>query len=293
MILSPDPESIAVIAGPTASGKTELTVRLQEQYRGLHIISADAFTVYRGMDIGTGKPSPEIRRMMRHHLIDICDPTESYTAGRYARDAEVAITEVLEQKGRPVVCGGSGLYLAALIEGLHELPRADDELRALSLSRDELLARLALSDSEAASELRDAPSQRLTRAIEIVEGTCMALSVVRKVPKTAPRFRFHVHIQAPPRDQLYRQINDRVDRMVAEGLIDEVLSLREKGITPEMVSQKAIGYREAHQFLDGAIPQEEMVRLIKRNTRRYAKRQETWIRNRFRCQAIASLHGMQ
>lgn len=219
---------------------------------------------------------------MPHHLIDVCDPSESYTAGRYARDAEAAIAEVIGQNGIPVVCGGSGLYLAALIEGLHDLPGANEELRQLALAREDLLARLALSDSEAAFELREAPSQRLTRAIEIVEGTGMALSEARKMPKTAPRYRFTVHILAPPRDQLYQNINERVDRMMEDGLVDEVKKLRERGIGPDRVSQRAIGYREAHQFLDGMITMEEMVRLIKRNTRHYAKRQETWIRNRFR-----------
>lgn len=288
-----DPESfperalqgeIPVIVGPTASGKTDCVVQLSERLAALtplEIISADAFQVYRGMDIGTAKPSASLRARLPHHLVDILAPLQSWSAGQFAAAADALIGEILGRGGLPVVCGGSGLYVAALVGGLHDAPAADPSLRGASLGREELLQRLRSIDSGAADRLRSAPSHRLTRAIEMTEHSGRRLDEIRAGARWRSRFRFRVFALEVERAELYARIDARVDAMIAAGLMEEVEGLRRAGVGPGMISQKAIGYREAHRFLDGEISREEMIRLVKRNSRRYAKRQETWIRGRF------------
>lgn len=295
---------IPVLAGPTASGKTDLLVssvapsilglsrhsphpwgsseRLAiGQGRAaaqLEIISADAFTVYRGMDIGTAKPSAEIRERLPHHLVDILDPVESYSAGRFASDAEKALEDILSRDRLPVICGGSGLYISALVDGLHDLPTASTSSRDKIPDREELLESIRERDPAAADELRDAPSHRLMRTLEILlAGSGRTLAEIRSGHRHKSRFSFALHTLSIERSELYRRINARVEKMFAAGLVEEVEALRARGVRPDMVSQKAIGYREVHQFLEGVIDRPEMVRLVQRNTRRYAKRQETWI----------------
>ncbi|MEK8023988.1 MAG: tRNA (adenosine(37)-N6)-dimethylallyltransferase MiaA [Candidatus Hydrogenedentota bacterium] len=298
---------IPVIVGPTASGKTDLLVSLAApsihglsrhsphpwgsserlaigQGRAaaqLEIISADAFTVYRGMDIGTAKPSAEIREQLPHHLVDILDPVESYSAGRFAADAETALADILSRHRLPVICGGSGLYISALVEGLHDLPTATPSSRDKVSDREELLESIRERDPAAADELRDAPSHRLVRTLEVLAGSGRTLAELRSGQRHKSRFSFALHTISLDRSELYRRINARVERMFAGGLVEEVEALRARGVRPDMVSQKAIGYREVHEFLEGVIDRPEMVRLVQRNTRRYAKRQETWIRNKF------------
>jgi tRNA dimethylallyltransferase len=274
--------SIPVLTGPTGSGKTDLLIQLRERLGGdrpFDVISADAFQVYRRMDIGTAKPSTTVQGLIQHHLIDIRDPSESYSAGLFSSDAAATIQELRERGVRVVVCGGSGLYLSALTKGLHESAEANPELRASNASPEELLVRLRRSDPVAAESLRGAPRPRIIRAIEICEGAGMTLERIRATPPASPRFEFAVFAPGVERSELYRRINERVLRMMREGLVEEVEALRASGIRPDHLSQRAIGYREVHAYLDGLIDRDEMIRLIQRNTRRYAKRQETWMRH--------------
>lgn len=273
--------SIPVLTGPTASGKTGLVLDLFENYSDdgvLEVLSADAYQVYRGMDIGTDKPSTALRRRVPHHLVDILDPADRYTAGRFVRDAETAIRAILEKGSRPLVCGGSGMYLWALVEGLHEAPPADEELRGRNPTREELLALVRGLDPAAEAALAAEPRHRLIRAVEILRGTGQSLAEWRATPRRKPAFEYEVFALLPERDALYARIDARVDEMMVRGFVEEVRGLKERGITPELPSQKAIGYRELHRHLAGEIDLPAAVALIKRNSRRYAKRQLTWLR---------------
>ena len=277
-------ESIPAVVGPTASGKTELMLEVRARRASdgpMTVISADAFQVFRGMDIGTAKPGPEVLARLPHRLISFLEPSATYSVGQYLQDAEAALDEVRAAGGVAVVAGGTGLYVWALHRGLHPSPPPDMVLRQAGLDRAALLARLQKLDKSAAAELAGAPLPRLVRALEIVEGTGLSLAAWRAQPRPGSRHRLRVFRLDLDRRTLYRRIDARVDEMLRRGLVEEVERLRACGITAAFFSQRAIGYREAHRFLDGEIDRATMVELIKRNTRHYAKRQMTWNRHRF------------
>lgn len=274
---------LPVVTGPTASGKTDLCLEIAARFAGtasLSVVSADAFQVFKGMDIGTAKPSRELRARLPHHCIDIVEPTDYFSAGTYARVAEQILANLLKSGQIPIICGGSGLYLSALIDGLAASPGPDPVLRSAGLSREELLERLFALDAAAADELKAGPIHRIIRAIEIVSGTGYALSVWRRASRPRPAFRYRIFALTPPREMLYDSINRRVDAMMLAGFVDEVRGLRDRGIGPSLQSQRAIGYRELHRFLDGELELTSATELTKRNSRRLAKRQMTWIRGK-------------
>lgn len=283
LLLSKDRAVIPILAGPTAVGKSSMAVELVRASRPVpvEILSADAFQVYRGMDIGTAKPSRRIREIVPHHLIDVKDPAEGFSAGEFQRMAWRVLEEARERGVAILVVGGSGLYLEALTKGFHTKTGPDEALRAERLSREMLLERLSDLDPEAAARMKDAPRRRIQRALEIVRKEGRPLSEIQSGARVRPPFSFELFLLDLPRPLLYERIDARVDEMFKQGFVEEVRCLREKGVTEEMPSQKAIGYREVHSFLEGRITEEEMLRLVKRNTRRYAKRQLTWFRNRF------------
>lgn len=281
---------IPVIVGPTASGKTALAIRLAAHFGGaLELVSADAFQVYRGMDLGTAKASMVDRKRVRHHLVDICDPRDRYTAGRFAADAARALDSIVSRGARPMVVGGSGLYLSALIYGLHAAPEGEADPFP-GRPRDALLEELAKRDPVGAARLATAPRTRIARALAIVLGTGRTLEDARAGERPTCGFRFRiVQLVQDRRGILYPRINDRVSRMFEEGLVAEVEGLRAQGVGPELPSQRAIGYREVHQMLDGALDREEALKRIQVNTRRYAKRQETWFRTQFPASDVVAI----
>ncbi len=285
---------LVVIVGPTGSGKTGLAIALAERV-GTEIVSADSQQVYTGMDIGTAKPTPEENARVRHHLVDVIGPEAKMTAARFVELADRAIAEVSHRLSPPgqtrgvVVAGGTGLYVRALLIGLFEGPPADPDLRLRLEAEAEarggapgLWQRLREVDPESAERIDENDLIRITRALEVYELTGLPMSHHHRTHdhRTAPlRYRARVVGLAPDREALYRRIDERVDEMMAAGLLREVEALRARGIGPELGSQAAIGYAELHQHLDGAIPLGEAVRLIKRNSRRYARRQLSWYRN--------------
>jgi tRNA dimethylallyltransferase len=275
-----------VIIGPTASGKTEFVSKLADSLSSPVIISADAFQVYRGMDVGTAKPAPMLRERLPHRLIDVVGPEESFSAGRWAEEAKEAITEARGRGETPLVCGGSGLYIKALLHGLHPAAPADPALRTAGLDRSKLVERLAKRDPDSAERLRDAPLPRIIRAIETVEASGRTLAEIRADERPAYEGAFEFIPMTHLRNDLYKRIDERTDEMMRNGFIEEVITLREKGISPDMPSQKAIGYREIHRHLDGKQSLERTVELMKRDTRRYAKRQMTWFRTQFGIEGI-------
>jgi len=272
------------VVGPTATGKTALALALAERYGG-EIVNADALQVYRGLDVGTAKPTAEERARVPHHLLDVVDPTERFSAGEFARRARAALAEI-HGRGRPaLVVGGSGFYLRALFSGLSPLPRADPALRrelrrrAREEGPEALHAELAAIDPEAASRLAAADLQRVVRALEIVRLGGRSWS-----EQTAARPLGHAPLPAVwigltlPRTVLYDRIEARVGRMLERGWVAEVERLLARGIEANAPAFQAIGYRQLVRHLRGERSLDRAVVEIVQATRRFAKRQLTWFR---------------
>ena len=274
---------ITVVVGPTGAGKTDFSVAWA-RYFGGEVISADSCQVYRGMDIGTGKVSADIRKQIPHHLIDILEPDEQMTVAKFVESADEIIEDNAARQSPVIVAGGTAMYVNALLLGLFDGPTGDKELR-LRLQEEAaregvsaLWERLYDVDPVAAEKIEMSDERRIVRALEvyILTGTPISEHHSKKVPR---RYRAKIIGLMPARDALYERINQRVLQMLDEGLEEEVRSLREKGYGTKLSSQQAIGYAEFHRYLDGELEKEEAIRLIQRNSRRYARRQLTWYRS--------------
>lgn len=279
---------LLVIAGPTATGKTEMALRVAERVGG-EIISADSMQIYRDMDIGTAKPTAEERARAPIHLIDFVPPTGEYTVADFCRDAGREIARVHARGRLPIVCGGTGLYLRALTEGFEFPPGPrDTSVRARLLNEaaevgtEALHARLRTVDPAAAKRIEPGDLRRIIRALEVFELTGQPLSALqrrRAVDAPAvPDYNCAKYVLTAPRELLFTRIERRVDAMMDAGWLAEVQRLLAAGVTAASQSMQAIGYRHLLQHLAGERGLEETVALIKRDTRRYAKRQMTWLR---------------
>lgn len=281
------PARLVVVVGPTASGKTQLALSLARRV-GAEVVSCDSQQVYVGMDIGTGKATADERASVRHHLIDVARPDQEMTAARFVELADAAIADAW-QRGRPViVCGGTGLYIRTLLLGLFVGPGANPQRRAelSAIARAQGVAHLhrwlTEVDPVIAAKIDRNDEKRITRALEVYLDTGVQMSVhqARHDHRTAPpRYAARKIGLAPEREALYRRIEARVDEMMARGLLDEVARLRSQGFVPPMRSQEAIGYAELHQHLSGALELSQAIDYIKRNSRRYARRQVSWYRS--------------
>lgn len=273
---------VVVILGPTASGKSELAVHLAEECGG-EIINADSMQIYNGLDIGTAKPSAELRQRVPHHLLDLIAPDQSFTAADFRREATAIIADIQRRGRRAFVVGGTGLYLRTLLHGLVDSPGSDEavraELTALAERKGnaELLRRLAAVDPETAGRLHANDRFRIIRALEVYQQSGQPISLLRQRHGFAELGFSPLKIGIRlPREELYRRINVRVEKMFAAGLVDEVRGLLDFGYAPTCKALRAIGYKESCAFLAGTYPLEEAIRLVQRNTRHYAKRQLTW-----------------
>lgn len=279
------PESIVIIVGPTAAGKSEVAVRLAESIGG-EIVNADSLQVYKEMEVGTAKPSAALRQRVPHHLIDLVSPDEDFTAADFRREAMQAIHDISGRGKKPIIVGGTGLYIRALVMGLAETPGGCETIRQeLNLIADRegnpaLHQRLMEVDAEAAARLHPNDRLRIVRALEVFLTSGRRLSEFQSehgFPGSGIRHcTIGIHLD---RAELYRRIEARVDVMIANGLVDEVRQLLLRGYTPEMKPLRSIGYKEICRFLSGEYEHEEAIRLIKRDTRHYAKRQLTWFRS--------------
>ncbi len=274
---------LLVVAGPTASGKSELALEAAERLGG-EIISADAFAVYRGMDIGTDKPGPEARRRVRHHLIDIADPTQRFSAGDFVREADAAIAQIRARGKTPVVAGGTHFYIRALLLGLFPSPPHDQELRrqleaAWSADRASLWTELERADPALTRRLNPGDRQRILRALEVWRLTGVPLSEHWRRHRTARRY--HALIVAPLRERadLYARIDLRVDAMFSSGFVEEVRHLLTQGVSPRAHAMKAIGYRQIVEVVYGKSSLAQAKEATKRASRHLAKRQLTWLRH--------------
>lgn len=271
---------VIILLGPTGVGKTGASLLLSKEL-DTEIISADSMQIYKGMDIGTAKPTKEERAVVRHHMIDVVEPSESYSAGRYI-ETIAPIIERLHKKGKtPVIVGGTGLYIKAITRGIFSGPSADLELREELLSvekeeKDSLYSYLSDIDPEAAQKIERNDTRRIIRAIEVCLKSREKMSLMQaRLTKPLP-YEFVKIGLTRDRKELYEIIEQRVDSMIDSGLIEEVERLLK--ISPDRTPLQAIGYKEFAMYLSGEIPKEEAVRLVKRNTKRYAKRQFTWFK---------------
>lgn len=291
-------QAVFILVGPTAVGKTDLSLQMARILKG-EILSADSRQIYTYMDIGTAKPSLEQRARIPHHFIDIITPDEYYSAGEYGRQGQKVIDMLLSQGIVPIVVGGSGLYVRALVDGFFDPQIHDQDIRRTlheqleSIGPEGLHERLREIDPEAAARIHPNDSQRIVRALEVFEITQRPLSEIQKTSKVKqadfkPLF---VGLNMP-REELYRRIDGRVEAMIKKGLIDEVRRLSEMGYDPSLNSLQTVGYQEIFSFLKGEIDLDEAVRLIKQNSRRYAKRQLTWFKKDGRVRWFDLREGM-
>ena len=278
-------QPLIILTGPKAAGKTALSVRLAKAIGG-EIISADSMQVYRGMDIGSAKATKEEMGGIRHHLIDVLEPSEEFNVTRFQSMALGAMKEIQEAGHIPIVAGGTGFYIQALLYDIdftendgdmtfrHELERLAEEKGPECLHE-----RLKQVDPESAAAIHPNNRKRVIRALEFYEKTGMKISSHNEAErKKESPYQFVYYVLTMDRARLYERIDARVDRMAAAGLVDEVKALKDAGLTKDMVSMQGLGYKEILDFLDGNMSLEEAVSVIKRDTRHFAKRQLTWFR---------------
>jgi tRNA dimethylallyltransferase len=267
--------NLLVLAGPTAVGKTAVSLELARRLDA-EIVCADSMQVYRGMDIGTAKPTAEQRQAVRHHLIDVCEVDEPFDVKRFVQLARQAIAEIGARGKTALVVGGTGLYVRALRQGLFEGPGRDEALRARleAMPAEELYAELRRVDPKAARDIDRYNPRRLVRALEVFYATGRSIRDFQKQkPATGQVFGLN-----RDRYDLYRRIERRIDEQIAAGWVDEVRRLMEQGIEKNKTAMQAAGYRELIAYLRGRLSLPEAVSLIKTRTRQLARRQLTWFR---------------
>ncbi|NPV84804.1 MAG: tRNA (adenosine(37)-N6)-dimethylallyltransferase MiaA [Anaerolineae bacterium] len=274
---------LVIIVGSTAVGKTEMSIALAKRIKG-EIVSADSRLLYRGMDIGTAKPTLEERAMVAHHLIDVADPDEVWSLALYQRAAYQAIEDVLARGKMPILVGGTGQYIRAITEGWYLPPQKPDmglrsvlERWADEIGKQELHRRLSLLDAEAAAIIDARNVRRTIRALEVILLTGRRFSAQRG--RTVCPFTYRMIGLTRSRSELYQRIDQRIERMIAEGLISEVRALLSEGYSPDLPTMSAIGYAEIVSFLSGKIGLDEAIRLMKRRTRQFVRRQAAWFRS--------------
>jgi len=280
------------LGGPTAVGKSAVALELARRLDG-EIVALDSMTLYRGMDIGTAKPTTEEREIVPHHLFDILDPWEEFSVAEYHQAAERVIRDVISRGKTPLFVGGTGLYLRSLLRGVFEgppaVPALREEYRQIVATEGEvaLHERLSKVDPVTAARLHPNDSRRVIRALEVFESTGKPISDQQQEPPLPEEDRpQHVYWLSPPREWLYDRINRRVDQMLEEGLLDEVRRLT---ALPQGIGQsarQALGYKELFDYLDGMVPYETAVDAIRTRTRQFAKRQHTWYRNLVECREV-------
>lgn len=271
---------LVVIAGPTACGKTELVSKVAPLFRG-EVISADSRKIYRFMEIGTAKPQGQDLKI---HLIDIVKPDISFSAADFKAMAEEVIQNIHKGGGLPFLVGGSGLYIGAVVDGLFPGPPPSMKIReklagqADVFGTDYLYQRLLKVDPAAASRIQPNNLRRIIRALEVYYQTGRPISLLQRLHTIHEDYHLVMIALKRDRQELYERINLRVDRMIREGLVEEVKGLLDRGYREDLPSMEGLGYRQIIRYLAGEYDLDEAIRLIKRDTRRYAKRQFTWFK---------------
>jgi len=275
-------EKIIIICGPTGIGKTSFAIKLARRFNG-EIVSADSMQIYRHMDIGTAKPDEEEQKLVSHHLIDFLDPGENFDAAMYAKAADRVIKEIFARGKTPFIAGGTGLYIKTLLHGLFRSePICEKTLSKLNMELEEkgrlyLYQKLEECDPESAKALHPNDSFRVIRALEFFMTNRQKISDYKKKHSFhETRYDFIKIGLYMEREKLYERINKRVDIMLSQGLLKEVATLVENGYSLNLKPMQSIGYKHMGMFIKDEVDWKEAVRLLKRDTRRYAKRQFTW-----------------
>lgn len=281
--------SLVVLAGPTGVGKTELSIHLARKFKG-QVINADSMQIYKGLNIGTGKIKPEEMKGIPHHLIDICYPNQSYSASQFQEDAVKCIRQINQEGDLPILVGGTGLYLEGLLYQLEfggkgsfdPVIRQNLEDEIKQKGNQFLWDKLVRLDPKAANKIPVQNGRRIVRALEVIEQTGQNFSDQVEHAEKQSRFDELLFVLDRPREELYDRINKRVLGMIEEGLEEEARWLFEQKIDPQLSSMKGIGYKEWFSYFQGEEELESVIAKIQQNSRRYAKRQLTWFRNRMK-----------
>lgn len=276
-------EKIIVILGPTATGKTALSIELAKRFNG-EIVSADSMQIYRGMDIGTSKATDEERNGIKHHLIDVVEPSEEFSLADYLKLSKAAVNNILSKGKIPFLVGGTGLYISSFTDNIKlSDSKTDPEYRSFLMNYAKKNGPLALKsilrsvDPESAEKLYDNDVKRVTRALEVYRYSGKTISDYNKESKMDPEFDFlKIGLCCENREFLYTRINNRVDAMMDQGLLEEAQKLFL--LNRSNTAKQSIGYKQLDDYFNGMISLEEAVEMIKRETRRYAKRQITWFK---------------
>lgn len=273
---------LAALVGPTAVGKTSLSIALAQRLN-CEIISCDSMQVYRGMDIGTAKASREEQKLVPHHLIDIINPDEDFTVADYQKNVKAIIASLNQQGKIPLLVGGTGLYYQAVVDDYNFFPmqsRLAARKKWENICKNKGLAfvyeQLCAIDPQYAQKISNNDSKRIIRALEVYDLTGKPFSGFQT--RNTKKYNLSVIGLNIERTELYNKIEKRVEQMIFQGLIEEVIALREKGYGPELNSMQALGYKQVNSYLEGLVTRETMLADIKRETRRFAKRQLTWFR---------------
>ncbi len=279
-------EPLLILTGPTAVGKTALSLRLAHDLGG-EVVSADSMQVYRHMDVGSAKIMPDEMEGIPHHLINVVEPTEEFHVKKFTSLAKAAVADVHSRGRLPIVVGGTGFYIQALLYDVAFTEASDDGTYRKKLERDydepggatALFKRLKEIDPASAAIIHPNNKKRLIRALEYHHLTGEPISTHNERERhRESRYRFLYYVLTDERETIYRRINQRVDAMIADGLVDEVRRLMDMGVTRDMTAMQGLGYKEVAAYVDGEISLDEAIYRIKRDTRHFAKRQLTWFR---------------
>ena len=282
--------NLLILLGPTGVGKTDISTKLAQKMPDIEIISADSMQIYKYMDIGTAKPNKRILKAIKHHMIDIVEPSENFDVIQYSKLATKIILDVFKRGKIPILMGGSGLYISSIINPLFIGPAKDIEYRetleedAKMHGKEYLYDKLSKIDPVSASKIEPNDLRRIIRALEVYKSTGKTISYLQKKALTEdPKFKYHIIGLKRGRENLYQRINLRVDKMFKDGFIEEVKMLRNMGYKEDLNSMQGLGYKQITKHLDGVLPtKEEAIDLIKIETRHYAKRQMTWFNNKIK-----------
>ena len=280
--------NLLILLGPTGVGKTNISTKLAQKMPDIEIISADSMQIYKYMDIGTAKPNKRILKAIKHHMIDIVEPSENFDVIQYSKLATKIILDVFKRVKIPILMGGSGLYISSIINPLFIGPAKDIEYRetlekdAKMHGKEYLYDKLSKIDPVSASKIEPNDLRRIIRALEVYKSTGKTISYLQKKALTEdPKFKYHIIGLKRDRENLYQRINLRVDKMFKDGFIEEVKMLRNMGYKEDLNSMQSLGYKQIIKHLNGVLPtKEEAIDLIKIETRHYAKRQMTWFNNK-------------
>jgi tRNA dimethylallyltransferase len=279
--------NLLILLGPTGVGKTDISTKLAQKMSDIEIISADSMQIYKYMDIGTAKPNKSILKAIKHHMIDIVDPSNNFDVIQYSKLAADIILDVFKRGKIPILVGGSGLYISSIINPLFAGPAKDIEYResleeeAKLYGKKYLYDKLSKIDPVSASKIEPNDLRRIIRALEVYKTTGKTISYFKEKDfNKKAKFKYNIIGLKRNRKNLYQRINLRVDKMIEDGFIEEVKMLREMGYKEDLNSMQGLGYKQINKHLDGVYTKEEAIDLIKIETRHYAKRQTTWFKNK-------------